>query len=167
LEFMPERYDMPVVHSAEFVPLVSHEQLNNAFWHALRMFVGRGKRHKASEVSVGAGVHRRTLDSYRGYAIGHPDHRPLDYSLMFSIASYIGADLTSAWIRFMGQVAFDIPEGDDADLDTAADDAGELATAVRRARHPASPGGVAIVPQERVNILPLARKAAASARAAA
>lgn len=96
--------------SAELVPLVSHEHLNNAFWIAIRMFVGRGKRHSASQVSIGAGVHRRTLDCYRGYTIGHTDHRPLDYDQMFSIASWIGADLTSEWIRFMGQTAYNLPE---------------------------------------------------------
>ena len=57
------------------------------------------------------------------------------------------------------------PVGDD-DLDTAALDASEFASSVQRARHPRSPGGVAIVPQERVAILPLARKSAASARRA-
>lgn len=158
---------MAVEQSAEFTPLVSHEQLNNAFWHAIRMFVGRGKRHSAADVSVGAGVHRRSLDCYRGYPIGHYEHRPLDEAQRWSIASFIGADLTTAVIRFMGQEAYDLPEGNDGDLDTAADNAGELATAVRRARHPNSPGGVAIIAEERANILPLARATASSARVAA
>lgn len=52
------------------------------------------------------------------------------------------------------------------DLDTAALDAGEVAHAVQRARHPASPGGVQIVPQERAEIIPILRKSAASARRA-
>lgn len=52
-------------------------------------------------------------------------------------------------------------------LDTAALDAGEVQQAVQRARHPNSPGGTAIVPQERAEIMPLVQKAAASARKAA
>ena len=156
---------MPDQQSAELTTLVSHEQLVNAFHRAVRNFVGRGKRHRASEVSTGSGVHRRTLDCFRGFPIGHPDWRPLDYPQMFSIASFVGADLTSQWINFMGQEAFNLPDGD-GDLDTAGLDAGEAAHAVQRARHPASPGGVAIVPQERAEIIPILRKSAASAHRA-
>src|SRR3569623_1051003 len=98
---------MPDSDSAEFVPLVSREQMDNAFWEALRMFVGRGKRHKASDVSTGSGVHPRKLDCYRGYRIGHPDHRPLLDHEKWSIASYVGAELTTKWITFIGQAAYD------------------------------------------------------------
>lgn len=157
---------MPDQQSAELTPLVSHEQLENAFWRALRMFVGRGKRCSAAEISVGAGVHRRTLDCYRGYPIGHPDWRPLNTEQKFSIASFVGADLTSEWIRFMGQEAIDLPEDPDGDLDTAGLDAAEVAHKVQRARHPNSPGGIAIVSEERAEIIPLLRKSCASARRA-
>lgn len=58
-------------------------------------------------------------------------------------------------------------EDGEGDLDTAALDASEFVQAVQRARHPRSPGGVAIVPQERVAIVPLVRKNAASSRRAA
>lgn len=58
-------------------------------------------------------------------------------------------------------------EGGDGDLDTAAIDAGEFVSSVQRARHPASPGGVAIVPQEVAAILPLKQRATASMRRAA
>lgn len=57
-------------------------------------------------------------------------------------------------------------EDGDGDLDTAGLDASEFAQAVQRARHPSSPGGVAIVPQERAHIIPLARRSASSARQA-
>lgn len=57
-------------------------------------------------------------------------------------------------------------DGDEGDLDTAGLDAGDLAHAVQRARHPASPGGVAIVPQERAEIVPIIRRSVASGRAA-
>jgi hypothetical protein len=119
--------------AAELMPLVSHEQLENAFWKALRMFVGRGKRHKADEVSKGAGVHRRTLDCYRGYPIGHPDWRPLDYAQKFSIASFIGADLTSEWICFIGQVAYDLPDIEPDPGELAADTSEDTAKVVRMA----------------------------------
>lgn len=102
---------MPDQQSAEKSLLVSREQRENAFWHGLRMFVGRGKRHSAAEVSEGSGVHRRTLDCYRGYTIGHPDWRPLSEDEKWSLASYIGADLTSKWLAPLGQAAFNLPDG--------------------------------------------------------
>jgi hypothetical protein len=124
---------MSEVGTAELTPLVSHEQLENAFWKALRMFVGRGKRHSADEVSKGAGVHRRSLDCYRGYPIGHPDHRPLDYAQKFSIASYIGSELTSEWIGFIGQVAYDLPDFEPDPGELAADVSEDTAKVVRMA----------------------------------
>lgn len=57
-------------------------------------------------------------------------------------------------------------EDGEGDLDTAAVDAGEFSHAVQRARHPASPGGVAIVPQEVAAIVPLKQRATASLRRA-
>lgn len=57
-------------------------------------------------------------------------------------------------------------EDGDGDLDTAGLEAGEAAHAVARARSPSSPGGVAIVPQERAEIIPLLRKSVASGRRA-
>lgn len=119
--------------SAELALLVSHEQLENAFWKAVRMFVGRGRRHSAREVSTGTGVHQRTLDCYRGYPIGHPDHRPLDYAQKFSIASWIGADLTTEWIRFMGQGAFNLPDVEPDPGALAADNTDDNAKLVRAA----------------------------------
>lgn len=55
-------------------------------------------------------------------------------------------------------------EGGEGDLDTAGLDAGDLAHAVARARSPSSPGGIAIVPQEKAAIIPLARRSVASGR---
>jgi hypothetical protein len=57
-------------------------------------------------------------------------------------------------------------ETGEGDLDTAGLDAGDAQHAIQRARHPASPGGVAIVPQERAEIIPLLRKSVASGRRA-
>lgn len=58
-------------------------------------------------------------------------------------------------------------EGGDGDLDTAAIEASEFAQTVQRARHPNSPGGVAIVPQEAAAIHPKRQRAAAAMRRAA
>jgi hypothetical protein len=58
-------------------------------------------------------------------------------------------------------------EDGEGDLDTAGLDAGDAAHAIARARHPNSPGGIAIVPQERAAIVPLLRKSVASGRRAA
>lgn len=120
-------------HSAELTALVSHEQVETAFWTALRMFVGRGRRHSADEVSKGAGVHRRTLDCYRGYPIGHVDHRPLDQGQKFSLASYIGADLTTEWLRLIGQAAYNLPDCEPDPGAVAADNSDDNAVLVRAA----------------------------------
>lgn len=119
--------------AAELVALVSHEQLENNFWRALRLFVGRGRRHSAAEVSKGAGVHRRTLDCYRGYPIGHPDHRPMEFAQKFSIASFVGADFTSEWIGFIGQAAYDLPDLEPDPGELAADTSEDSAKVVRMA----------------------------------
>lgn len=97
------------------------------------MFVGRGKRHRADEVSVGAGVHRRTLDSYRGFPIGHPDHRPLDQGQKFSLASFIGADLTTVWLKLIDQAAYNLPDIEPDPGELAADTSEDTAKVVRMA----------------------------------
>lgn len=59
------------------------------------------------------------------------------------------------------------PDDHEGDLDTAATEAAEFALEVQRARHPNSPGGLAIVPQERAIIEPKRQRAAAAIRKAA
>lgn len=58
-------------------------------------------------------------------------------------------------------------EDGDGDLDTAATEAIEFAAEVQRARHPHSPGGVQIVPQEKVLIHPKRQRACAAFQRAA
>jgi len=58
-------------------------------------------------------------------------------------------------------------EDGEGDLDTAANDALEFATEVNKAHHPNSPGGLAIVPQEKAVIEPKRQRACASIRRAA
>lgn len=152
--------------SADFAANISREQAENAFRDALRLFVGRGRKHKASVVAIGSGVPLRLLDCYRGYPVGHLDHRPLHFGHKLSLTAYLGAEFTSAWLGLAEQAAFDLPDGGEDDLDNAALDAGEASHAVQRARHPASPGGTAIVAEERAEIIPLMRKTACSARRA-
>jgi hypothetical protein len=67
--------------------------------------------------------------------------------------------VTAPWMR---SVITD--EETDSDLDDAADAAADVVTAVRRARHPQSPGGVAIVHTETAQIKPLVRRAHAKLR---
>lgn len=55
-------------------------------------------------------------------------------------------------------------EDGDGDLDTAAIEASDFAGEVARARHPQSPGGLAIVPQERALIEPKRQRACAAMR---
>jgi hypothetical protein len=55
----------------------------------------------------------------------------------------------------------------DGDLDTAATDCLEFAGEVQKARSPRSPGGLAIVPQEKAKIEPKRQRAGASIRKAA
>ena len=55
---------------------------------------------------------------------------------------------------------------DEGDLDAVAEHAGEFAHEYQKARHPASPGGVNIVPQEAANLHDIRRNMVAKARAA-
>lgn len=122
--------DAPAV---ELCQLVLHEQVENAYWQALRMFVGRGKRHRAADVSTGAGIHRRTLDSYRGFPVGHPDHRPLDEGQKWSILSFIGADMTTVWLGLIEQGAYNLPDLEPDPGELAADTSEASAKVVRMA----------------------------------
>lgn len=58
-------------------------------------------------------------------------------------------------------------EEGDGDLDTAALAANDFSGSVQAARHPASPGGVSIVPQEKVAIKPKLQRAVSAMRRAA
>lgn len=80
-------------------------------------------------------------------AAGVPDH--LLSLVLASYGKHIGSDETG-----------------EGDLDTAGLDAGDVQHAVARARSPSSPGGIAIVPQERAEIVPLLRRSVASGRRA-
>lgn len=55
---------------------------------------------------------------------------------------------------------------DEGDLDAVAEHAGEYAHEYQKARHPASPGGVQIVPQEATKLHDIRRNMVAKARAA-
>lgn len=59
------------------------------------------------------------------------------------------------------------PDDSEGDLDTAATEALEFVSEVQKARHPNSPGGLAIVPQEKALIEPKRQRAAAAIRRAA
>lgn len=73
--------------------------------------------------------------------------------------------LSLVFAPFGGHYGTNAP--DDGDLDALAEDAGEFSHEYARARHPNSPGGVQIVPQERGVLIPLAGRLKAKARKAA
>lgn len=108
-------------------------------------------------LSLLSGMSAETLNTYRnGTAI--PLHA------FVQLARYIPDDLLTMCVEPAGKYVGS--ELGDGDLDTAGLEAGEAAHAVQRARHPASPGGVAIVPQERAEIIPILRRAVASGQRA-
>lgn len=109
-------------------------------------------------LSLLSGMSPDTLNTYRnGTAI--PLHA------FVQLAPHIPDDLLTMCVEPAGKLIVSDEAGED-DLDTAGLDAGEAAHAVQKARHPNSPGGIAIVPQERAEIIPLMRKTACSARRA-
>lgn len=110
------------------------------------------KRHPDLKATTMAGWRDGAdMPAWALFALGQagvPDH----------ILSLIGAP-------FAKHVGTD--EDGDGDLDTAADAALDFAHDVQRARSPKSPGGTAIVPQERVRIVPKGQRACSLIRSAA
>lgn len=117
--------------SVDFHPLVSHEQAVNAFQKGLGLFVGRGRRMSVAQLAKAAGVHHRTIEAFKGYRIGHPDWRSLDWGQMLSISAVLGADFTNEWLPLAGQGAFDLPEDEPSPGDLAAEVAEDAAALMR------------------------------------
>lgn len=118
-------------HAVEFHQLIPHEQAVNAFRKGLGLFVGRGRRLSIMQVARAAGVHNRTLECFKAYPMGHPDHRPLDFGQMLSISSVIGADFTNEWLRLCHQCAFDLPDDEPDPGEWAAGATEDVATVLR------------------------------------
>lgn len=91
--------------SAGIEPLISHEQAVNEYRRALNLFVGRGKRFTNEELAIASGVPERLIECLRSYGPGHPDYRKLHFGHLLSIASALGADFTSRWLKLCYQRA--------------------------------------------------------------
>lgn len=76
-------------------------------------------------------------------------------------------DLLSLVTAPFGRAVTTIADNDGSELDDLGEAADELASEVRQARHPRSPGGVAIVPQEAAVIKETGRRVVSMARAVA
>lgn len=108
--------------SADFEPLVSREQAENAFRRALSLFVGRRRRYSVEDLATGSGVPERLIECYRGYPLGHPDYRPLHDGHKLSIAKFLGPQFTTEWLKPCDQVAREIgPLDHEAIADWSAD----------------------------------------------
>ena len=120
-------------NSAGIVPNVSRTKLYEAFGTALRLFIGRGKRHSYKDVERGAGVSARMIEAYR-YELDHEEWREPKIEHIFSIAGFIGPDFTNEILPLIGQGAFWLPEDDLPPGDLAADMADDNAEVTRRAK---------------------------------
>lgn len=120
-------------NSAGIIPNVSRTKLYEAFSAALRLYIGRGKRHSYKEVERGAGVPARMIEAYR-YETTHEEWRAAPVEHIFSIAGFIGPDFTNEILPMIGQGAFLLPEDDLPPGDIAADMADDNAEVTRRAK---------------------------------
>lgn len=120
-------------NSAGIVPNVSRTKLYQAFGAALRLYIGRGKRHSYKDVERGAGVSARMIEAYR-YEPDHEEFRPAPVEHIFSIAGFIGPDFLNEILPLIGQGAFWLPEDDLPPGDLAADMADDNAEVTRRAK---------------------------------
>src|SRR3546814_2568163 len=99
-------------NSAGISPNVSRAKLYQAFAHALRLYIGRGKRHSYKDVERGAGVSARMIEAYR-YEQDHEEWRAAPVEHIFSIAGFIGPDFTNEILPLIGQGAFLLPEDEE------------------------------------------------------
>jgi len=120
-------------NSAGIIPNVSRTKLYEAFGNALRLYIGRGKRHSYKDVERGAGVSARMIEAYR-HDLDHEEWREPKIEHIFSIAGFIGPDFTNEILPLIGQGAFYLPEDDMPPGDFAADLADDNAEVTRRAK---------------------------------
>lgn len=115
--------------SANLCPLISREQAGNAVEKALRLLVGRGRRHSLREISIGAGIHHRAIES--ALCTG-ADYRPLPLEALLSITLFLGSDFANEWLRVAQLGAYELPDDHDPDLSRVAADSVEEAAAISR-----------------------------------
>jgi len=110
------------------------------------------------KISLESNIPYNTIRSYAGHS-GVPAMMSL--AVLNKLAGVIPDELLSHLTQPGGRHIAENYE--DPDLDALGEDADAVATEVRRARHPNSPGGTNIVPMERDQIMGKARKLKARA----
>lgn len=105
------------------------------------------------------GIPEKTLTSYNHSNIFARAKMPL--WVFIRLCAVIPDDVTSVMVEPVGKVIRSTGGGDD--LDALATEAGDYAHEYSKARHPASPGGVAIVPQEAATLHDIRRRVGARA----
>lgn len=117
--------------SAKFPPLVSREHAGNVIGHALRLFVGRGRRYSVKQLSNATGVPDRTIECAMADNV---DHRSLPDWALLSLTAFLGADFTNEWLKLAHQGAFELSDDEPDPGDLAADTAEDTAKVVRMAK---------------------------------
>src|SRR6478736_532560 len=115
--------------SAGIEPNVSRNEIFRAFGSALRLYIGRGKRHSYKDIERGAGVPARMIEAYR-YDPSHEEWREPGVDHILSIAGFIGPDFTNEILPLIGQGSFWLPEDGDPNPGTFAADSSEDATEI-------------------------------------
>lgn len=123
---------MPDDWSANFPLLISREQAGNKIGAALRLYVGRGRRHSVKQLANATGVKDRVIECAMAEA-GSLDYRPLPPECLLSIAMFLGADFTNEWLGLAEQGAFNLPDDDPCPGTVATENSDDNATVVRAA----------------------------------
>lgn len=116
-------------HSADFEPLISRELAASTIDAALRLFVGRGRRHSVRQLSVGTGVKERIIESAMARGA---EYRPLSPEAWLSISLFLGADFMNEILRVARMGAYDLPDDRDPDLSRVAAESVEDAATISR-----------------------------------
>lgn len=104
--------------SANFCPedarnpelLVSRSTILEGHAKALRLFVGRGRRHTVRELALATGVPERAIEAAK-CGIDDPEHRPLKPEYLASIAKFLKAPFVSIYLEASGLGAFELMDG--------------------------------------------------------
>lgn len=93
--------------SANFDLLVSRSAIRERQRDALRLHVGRGRRHSVKELSNGTGVADRLIECAM-CEVDSADYRPLSQEALASIAKFLGAPFVSHYLELSDLGAFEL-----------------------------------------------------------
>ena len=96
--------------AANFETLVSRNAILESHAKALRLFVGRGRRHTVRELSDATGVPERAIEAAK-CSVDDPEHRPLKPEYLASIAKFLGAPFASVYLEMSNLGAFELMDG--------------------------------------------------------